>query len=50
MYLIYAVAKYERNRRIVDDLELPSIGLMVAVMVAPPSGSEPSLLGPAASL
>jgi hypothetical protein len=27
------------------DLELPSIGLMVAGMVAPPSGSEPSLLG-----
>ncbi|HEX6710847.1 MAG TPA: hypothetical protein VF068_11015 [Rubrobacter sp.] len=30
-------------------LELPSIGLMVAVLVAPPSGSEPSLLGQAAS-
>ncbi len=30
------------------DLELPSIGLMVVGMVAPPSGSVSSLLGPAA--
>jgi hypothetical protein len=38
-------AVYPGVRRDFTDLELPSIGLMVCGMVAPPSGNDSSLLG-----